>query len=178
LAKQRPTDTPPRREPPPPASLEEALARARRHGRNAAAETLAMVQALLDAASMAASGRPASAHPGFARVAHTLGAWSSRLGDGADASPLLAALSEALDAEIARWQERARGDDAEARAVLRAFLGVRELLWELGVRSPTASNPSTPPTSPDSPDPDRTRAPGHGAPPRRGPRVQRVPVEG
>ena len=40
---------------------------------------------------------------------------------------------DALDAEIARWETKAR-QDADARAVLRAFLGVRELLWELGMR--------------------------------------------
>ena len=127
-----------------------------------------MVQALLDAASLAASGRPAGAHPGIANVARTLEAWSSRLGGDTDPSSLLTALSEALDAEIERWQERARGDDTEARAGLRAFLGVRELLWELGVRSPERPTQRTSPR----------RDPGRGSPPRRGPRVQRVPVEG
>jgi hypothetical protein len=127
-----------------------------------------MLQALIDAAALAASGRPAGAYPGIASVARALEGWSARLAGEADPGPLLMALSEALDAEIARWQERARGDDAEARAVLRAFLGVRELLWELGVRSPERPAQR----------PDRQRSQGRGSAPRRGPRVQRVPVEG
>jgi hypothetical protein len=148
--------------------LEEALARARLHGRNAASETLAMLQALVDAAALAASGRPAGAHPGIASVARTLEGWSSRLAGEAHPGLLLNALSDALDLEIARWQERARGDDTDARAVLRAFLGIRELLWELGVRSPERPAER----------PGRRGSQGRGAPPRRGPRVQRVPVEG
>jgi hypothetical protein len=89
-------------------------------------------------------------------------------------APLLSALAEALDAEIARWEARAR-DDAEARAVLRAFLGVRELLWELGLRRRDSA--------PAGPEAER-RAPTSGAasrsprPVRRRARVQRVPVEG
>ena len=50
-----------------------------------------------------------------------------------DSAGMLAKLAEALDGEIARWEIRAR-DDAEARSVLRAFLGLRELLWEFGIR--------------------------------------------
>jgi hypothetical protein len=127
-----------------------------------------MVQALLDAAALAASGRPAGAPPGLANLAHTLETWSSRLAGETDPGSLLTALSEALDVEIERWQERARGDDSDARAVLRAFLGVRELLWEIGVRSPERPAQR----------PGRRRSQGRGSPPRRGPRVQRVPVEG
>ena len=42
-------------------------------------------------------------------------------------------LADALDAEIGRWEQRA-AEDPEARAVLRAFLGLREVLWEIGIR--------------------------------------------
>ena len=45
-------------------------------------------------------------------------------------SPELGAILEALDTEITRWEKRAK-DDPEARVVLRAFLGMREILWEL-----------------------------------------------
>ena len=48
---------------PPPETVGEALARARQHGRAAAAEALAMVRALIDAASLAASGRPVGGEP-------------------------------------------------------------------------------------------------------------------
>jgi hypothetical protein len=80
---------------------------------------------------------------------------------------LLAAIAEALDAEIARWELRAQ-DDADARAVLRAFLGMRELLWEFGVRRSQAGGP-----------PREDEAIHRPAPARRArPRVQRVRVEG
>jgi hypothetical protein len=46
---------------------------------------------------------------------------------------LLDSIADALDAEIVRWEQLA-ADDLEARSVLRAFLGLRELLWEFGVR--------------------------------------------
>jgi hypothetical protein len=76
-----------------------------------------------------------------------------RGGDGPE--PLLASIAEALDIEIARWEKRAR-DDLDARAVLRAFLGLREILWEVGVR----------------PRPKRARQRPAGR------RIQRVPVQG
>ncbi|MGE4608242.1 MAG: hypothetical protein AAEJ52_15995, partial [Myxococcota bacterium] len=59
---------------------------------------------------------------------------------------LLQSIANALDAEIARWEDRAR-DDSDARSVLRAFLGLRELLWEFGLRNgetPATDSPSRP----------------------------------
>jgi hypothetical protein len=47
-------------------------------------------------------------------------------------------LAEALELEIKRWELRS-STDADARVVLRAFLGLRELLWELGMRPGTSS---------------------------------------
>lgn len=41
-------------------------------------------------------------------------------------------LEVALEAEIKRWEQRSQ-TDPDARPVLRAFLGLRELLWELGL---------------------------------------------
>ena len=141
----------------PPATVEEALARAREHARLAAAETLIVIHALLDAAALAGSGKPLQAHRQLAPLARMLEGLASDLtrrgGDGPE--PLLASIAEALDVEIARWEQRAR-DDLDARAVLRAFLGLREILWEFGVR------------------------PGPKRPRKRpaGPRIQRVPVQG
>ncbi len=146
----------PRREAP-PATLEEALARAREHGRLALAETLTAIQALLDAAALARSGRPLRAHHQLAPLARVIERLASDLAQrgGDSPEPLLASIAEALDIEIARWEKRA-GDDSDARAVLRAFLGLREILWEFGVR----------------PGPQSTRQRPAG------PRIQRVPVQG
>ena len=115
----------------PPATVEEALERARVHGQRALGESIATVRALLDAASLASTGEPSRAH-GIPRLLERgLGELEALLA--AEASPdgtgLVDAVLEALDAEIARWEERSR-DDPDARAVLRAFLGLREILWE------------------------------------------------
>jgi len=142
-------------------SVEEALQRVRRHARAAAAEALEAARALLDVAALATSGVPAEAHRLLAQLSASLELLAERLAsDDVDAAPeLVRALTDALDAEIARWEARAH-DDAEARAVLRAFLGLRELLWELGVR-PTRGERSRTATSV-----------------RRKRKVERVPVQG
>jgi hypothetical protein len=149
-------------------TAEEALTRAGTHARSALAESLRALEALLDAASLATSGEPAETRRLIGPLSRTLSGLASGLeGDARDgARTLLAAVAEALDAEIARWELRAR-DDADARAVLRAFLGLRELLWEFGVRPPQSAE----------------RGAGAGArlrprPRRARPRVQRVRVEG
>lgn len=167
------------RRPPDPAGsgapeqrLDEALARARRHAKNALAEGLAAVRALLDATSLATSGAAAGEHPVFAVADAWIGDASRSLtharGIPAD---LGAALAEALDAEIQRWEQRALADD-DARSVLRAFLGLREMLWEVGVR-PTAPRPtrSSRAAVPAQPAPE----PGNEPRPRR---VERVSVQG
>jgi hypothetical protein len=148
-----------------PETVQGALARAGRHARRAAAEAILSARALLDAAALLQGGAPAEASPALGQIA----LWLERIAagiapDGAADADLTRALAEALDAEIARWEERAR-DDADARAVLRAFLGLRELLWELGVRSAPAGNGGA---SPAPPRPPRSR----------GRRVQRVTVQG
>ena len=159
-----------------PVDAAEALARARTHARVAASESILAVHALLDAAALAGSGLPADSSRLLAPLAQLLEGLAQGLAPDSEATsaPLLSALAEALDAEIARWEARAR-DDAEARAVLRAFLGVRELLWEFGLRR--RENGPAPASAPSG------RAdPGRGAPAprpvRRRPRVQRVPVQG
>jgi hypothetical protein len=140
-----------------PRTVQEALARARRHARASLAEAVAAARALLDAAALAATGVPSDEQRRLSGLAATLDALAAQIApDGAgDGTPLLAAVYEALDDEIERWEERSR-DDADARPVLRAFLGLREILWELGVRPTQAGPPSEP---------------------SRGARVQRVPVE-
>jgi hypothetical protein len=142
------------------AELDEALARAARHGRTAVAEALAAGRALVEAAALASTGRPVSENGALGLVLRTLDELGESLAAGMEgpAAGLLRSVVEALDAEIARWEARA-GDDPEARAVLRAYLGLREILWELGVR------PEAEPRS------GKRRSDRSG-------RVQRVPVEG
>ena len=150
----------------PPASAAEALARARRHARAAAAEALNAVHALLDAAALATGGVPAEAHRTLSLASKLLASASRGLEPdaGAEGRALAEALAGALDSEIARWEARAQGDP-EARAVLRAFLGLRELLWELGIRRTG--------TSTDREDASRERK---AAVVRPRPRVERVQV--
>jgi hypothetical protein len=118
------------------AALAEALTRARRHAKNAVGEALEAFRALLDAASLAASGGPAASSSLFG----SFDAWIARASRGLSADSgltdgLAAEIAAALEQEIVRWEERAKRDD-DARPVLRAFLGLREVLWELGVRAP------------------------------------------
>lgn len=159
-----------------PADVAEALARARQHARGAASEAVSTVHALLDAAALATSGLPSDASRLLAPLAQVLEGLARALAPDSDAvsAPLLTALADALDAEIARWEARAR-DDAEARAVLRAFLGVRELLWELGLRRRERTQPA-PGDTPGSSGP--VDGPNTPRPVRRRPRVQRIPVQG
>ena len=104
-------------------STRDALERARGHLRLALAETIEAVHALLDATSLTASGVPAGAHPTLQRLTKSLDELAAQLAEGATGlSPTLtAAILDALDAEIARWEIRSE-TDPEARAVLRAFI--------------------------------------------------------
>ena len=169
-----------------PESVEEALHRAAHHARNAIAELVAATRSLLHAVSLVASSDATRPSPTLASLARLLDELEAHIAaptrDSSAAEPLLIALSEALDVEIARWEKRAERD-SDARAVLRAFLGLRELLWELGVR------PAAPDNTEASADPIRrnpqnsrnsrvTAAQAGGTRSGSGPRVQRVRVKG
>ena len=128
----------------PERALDEALARAKRHAKSAVAEALEALRALLDAASLATSGAPAAHNGLFESVDRWIARASRGLAsEGGLSDGIAAEIAAALDQEIGRWEERAKTDD-DARPVLRAFLGLREVLWELGVRRPRASAPSEP----------------------------------
>lgn len=161
----------------PPASVEEALGRARVHARRAAAEASETLRALLDAASLAATGEPSEAHRLLGLASKLLeGLAESLAGESSEAAaPVLEAVADALDVEIARWEERA-AEDGDARAVLRAFLGIREVLWEFGVR-PARRRRAGPSDDPEcaGTSPRATRDSAKRV--RVGPRVQRVRVE-
>ncbi len=149
-------------------SLQDALSRARGHAQMAVAEALAAILALIDAASLASSGELAKANGILAPVTRLLEGLRNQLGDpDRESVHLIQSVAEALDAEIARWEQRAR-DDPDARSVLRAFLGLRELLWEFGVRSGET-------TATDGPARPKKAKPKSGS---RRKNVQRVTVEG
>lgn len=145
-------------------AVDEALGRARDHGRAALGETVAALAALLDAATLATSGE-AGSETGLAPLADSLARlrrWLDPEGD-EDPASVLSAVQQALDDEIRRWEARSQ-DEPEARTILRAFLAVREVFWELGSRTAAAPEPPT--------DLSTTRP----APTRE--RPQRVNVEG
>lgn len=169
-----------------PESVEEALRSAAHHVRNAIAELVAAARALLDAVSLVATPDATSPSPTLASVARLLDELEAHIASptrsSSAAEPLLMALSEALDTEIGRWEKRAERD-SDARAVLRAFLGLRELLWELGVR-PAASDDTDATREPSRPDRQNNRnsrvtsAQAVDTYSESGPRVQRVRVKG
>ncbi len=76
-------------------------------------------------------------------------------------------LATALEAEIKRWESRSQ-TDPDARPVLRAFLGLRELLWEIGVGRDASSTPES--TGNDAPRPDGPPGPVRA-------RVQRFDID-
>lgn len=178
---------------PPPRSADEALARARQHGLAALAESVLALRALVDAASLAATGAPSDAHASLSGASEWLDQIAEQMqaGAGRRGAPWLDAVARVLDAEIERWETRGR-EDPEARAVLRAFLGVREILWEFGLRPAPTGRSAPEPREPSQrastrpaetgfdelpPDSLRARAqrPSRRAPPAR---VERVPVKG
>jgi hypothetical protein len=166
---------------PPPHDVEEALERARRHALAALAEASEALRALVDAASLAATGVHGGAHAALAPALAWLDALAehARAGAGRPVAAWADAVADALDAEIERWEERSR-HDPEARAVLRAFLGVRELLWEFGLRPQAADAGERSAREPTRATPAGARARRRGAPaaPREAARLERVPVEG
>jgi hypothetical protein len=159
----------------PPSTPAEALGEARLHAQRAAAESAAALRALLDAGTLAARGELAAAGrlAPLAEALERIAAWLHPEGD-QSGDAVLRALADGLDAEISRWEAKSR-EDPEARSVLRAFLAVREVLFEMSTRfatprteQPDAAAPSD--TEERSPRPTRAR--------RARRRVERVAVEG
>jgi hypothetical protein len=179
----------------PPETVEEALSRSLRHARRALTEGLLAARSLLDAASLAIAGKPASLAQGETRAATDLRLIVATLARGLDElievtrssdealpTPVVEAILGALDAEILRWEGRSRSDP-DARAVLRAFLGLREILWELGLRGRDArdQNQSRPAeATPKRKSSNPARGGHEGAAPSQAarPRVQRVQIRG
>jgi hypothetical protein len=157
---------------------QEAVDRARRHLRNAARESLEASRALVDAALLAGNmvGVEGDDRGGLAGQAKSaLDAWIAALeSDQPFRMPeaLAEPLRRAIQTEIDRWEKRS-AEDESARPVLRAFLGLRELLWELGMRS--EPDPTKNPSNPRD-DASGAAHPSRPAPGSR-PRVQRFDLE-
>ena len=159
--------------------FDEAVGRAREHLRRATLEGLEAATALLEAASSVSGTGPATEGisadliRGIERILHGLRS------NGRFAFPeaVTGPLEEALAREIARWEIRSKSDQA-ARPVLRAFLGLRELLWELGMRTTQTASSQTDSTasSTNAPSGDGPAKNSEEAPPRKR-RVQRFDVE-
>jgi len=143
-------------------TFDEALGRARSHLQRAFLEGLEAALALVEAAS-AVRRDPGAKDSLVGEIALGLerAVRDLRSAGHIDLPPgLLDPLEKALDGEIARWEARSK-KDADARPVLRAFLGLRELLFEI-----TRSNPARTKPAAEAP-----------RPPANGPRVQRFDVE-
>ncbi|MAG32991.1 MAG: hypothetical protein CL908_19105 [Deltaproteobacteria bacterium] len=154
-------------------SSDEALTRARHHLRQATLEGLEAARALLEAALQSTSLRGVIDDSLAATLAHSLEDMIAALrASSAFIVPqdLAAPLLRALDAEIAKWEQRSK-TDTEARPVLRTFLGLRELLWEFGLRREDE------PKAPGSEDPKAPSEPPGRRRQAEAPRVQRFPIE-
>jgi hypothetical protein len=137
-------------------SVRRAIERAVGHAQLALSEGVASARALLDAASIGVSGGPAQDHPKLSEFAWALDRLAAALSGEAPSlrAAALSALLAAIDGEVLRWEIRSRTDD-DARAVLRAFLGLREVLWEMGVRRSDAE-----------PEPESAQRDAHSRPKR------------
>lgn len=129
---------------------EEALHRARVHLQRATLEGLEAARALVQAAMATGGLSDASGNSWVGDIQRNLEELIAGLRENGSFSlpPALAKpLAEALDVEIKRWELRS-STDPDARVVLRAFLGLRELLWEFGMRHGASSTrDETPPDS-------------------------------
>ena len=112
--------------------VDRALERARAHLRKSMLEGLEGIRALLEAAVHASGGAMPTTDSLTGALQTQIEELISTLRHSASfAMPrvVVEPLSEAVEAEIRRWEERAK-NDPDARLVLRAFLGMRELIWE------------------------------------------------
>jgi len=148
---------------------DEALQRARTHLRNFTLEGLEAARALLEAARHASGLTAATPDSIVDQLQEQLEELIAALRNNASfvvPRALAEPLGAAIDIEIKRWEERSQ-TDPDARLVLRAFLGMRELLWEVSARSEGVSK---------SVAPRPKTAKRSGARPDQ-PRVQRFKIE-
>jgi len=150
-------------------AAQEALHRARTHLQQATLEGLEAARALVQAAMHTSGLARATADSWAGNVQRSLEELIAALRENGTfilPSVLAEPLAAALEAEIKRWEQRSQ-TDPDARPGLRAFLGLRELPWELGLRREPPSEGERSPSSSETRDPAR---------PKRD-RVQRFNVE-
>lgn len=138
--------------------VDEALQRARQHLRNSALEGAQAISTLIEATMHASDITSVAADSMIGQIQQQLADLIAVLKGNSNFSmprALAEPLAAALDAEIRRWEHRSQSDP-DARLVLRAFLGLRELLWEMGMRD---SEQEAPASSPDKPSPPRNPHP-------------------
>jgi hypothetical protein len=114
---------------------EEALQRARAHLHQATLEGLEAARALLEVGLHTSGLADASGDSLLENLQHSLESLITGIRENASfvlPRALAEPLAAALESEIKRWEHRSQ-TDPDARPVLRAFLGLRELLWELGL---------------------------------------------
>jgi len=158
--------------------VDEALERARDHLLRAALEGIEAARALAEAAARSSGFADGSEDSIAENVKKTLENLRAALRENASyvfPSRFTEPLAEALESEIKRWERRSRTDE-DARLVLRAFLGMRELLWDLGMRHETEPPRQGTPPKPRNAKRSRPASESARATPRRE-RVQRFDVE-
>ena len=139
-----------------------ALERARVHLERATLEGLEAASALLEAARHASSTLDRSGKSLAGEALRELERVMARIREDSSIElprALTDPLIVALESEIERWERRAR-NDPDARTVLRTFLGLREVLWSLGIRresEPARPRPTTESASRKRPRPERSR---------------------
>lgn len=154
-------------------SMRQAFERALGHAQTAAAESVAGVRAMIDAASIGVTGAPADRNPNLGELASLLDQLERTLSGEAPSfrNAAINSVLRAVDREVARWEARSK-DDPDARAVLRVFLGMREVLWEIGVRPQRKSSARS-----ERPKASRNKPRETGKRPGGRARVQRIPIQ-
>lgn len=139
--------------------VDEALERARSHFLRAALEGIEATRALAEAAARSSGLAEGGGDSILENLQRTLENLRKVIRENASVifpSRLTEPLADALEIEIERWERRSRTDE-DARSVLRAFLGLRELLWDLGMRREGAPMKAQPAPEPRPASPRRER---------------------
>ncbi len=161
-------------------SMREAFEHALDHAQRAAAEGVGGARALLDAASIGVLGAPADTNRSLGELANLLDQLERTLLGEAPSfrSAAINTVLGAVDREIQRWETKS-ADDPDARAVLRIFLGMREVLWELGMRPPQKTNQRAKTRTSNNAGRAAPRTPADSSRSRtkRDSRVQRIPIQ-
>ena len=117
-----------------PQSVEEALAQSRQHARLALSEVLRSISCLIDAAALAlGAGQNPILDSGWTSLVSAIDEVARKLAGVQENEPQAEGVPEilaALEQEISRWEDRAAHDE-HAQAVLIAFVGLREMVWQM-----------------------------------------------